>query len=184
MNTQLTENAWHELNNRLKQFIGSKVSDRNDAEDLLQDVFLKLHRHADALESEEKVQSWMYRVTRNAIIDYYRTRKLNVPFEDTRHHNGDAESDDAFKTLATGMRVLVRQLPDPYRQAIELTEFKGMTQKELADHLGISLSGAKSRVQRAREKLKRMLLECCHFEFDRLGKVIHYEPRCACCEKC
>jgi len=180
----IAENTWYELSSRLKQFIGSKVSDRNDAEDLLQDVFLKLHRHADALESEEKVQSWMYRVTRNAIIDYYRTRKQNVPFDETFHHNGDTEPDDAFTTLATGMQALVRLLPEPYRQALELTEFGGMTQKELAEHQGISLSGAKSRVQRARKKVKQMLLECCHFEFDRLGKVIHYEPRCACCKQC
>ena len=52
----------------------------------------------------------------------------------------------------------------------------------LAERLGLSLSGAKSRVQRAREKLKQQLLECCHFELDRRGHIIDYQPRCQCCE--
>jgi RNA polymerase sigma-70 factor (ECF subfamily) len=83
---------------------------------------------------------------------------------------------------------MVDRLPEPYREAIILTEYEGRTQKELAEYLGISLSGAKSRVQRAREKLKIMLLECCYFEFDRRGKVIDYHSRsepcliCSCCD--
>ncbi len=76
---------------------------------------------------------------------------------------------------------MVERLPDDYREALLFTEYEGLTQKELAERLGVSYSGAKSRVQRAREKLKTMLLACCHFEFDRLGKVIDYQPRCACC---
>jgi len=68
-----------------------------------------------------------------------------------------------------------------YREALILTEYQGLTQKELGEKLGISFSGAKSRVQRAREKLKTMLLDCCHFEIDRLGRVIDYQPRCDCC---
>jgi RNA polymerase sigma-70 factor (ECF subfamily) len=62
-----------------------------------------------------------------------------------------------------------------------LTEYQGLTQKELGERLGLSFSGAKSRVQRAREKLKQQLLACCHFELDRRGHVINYQPKCQCC---
>jgi RNA polymerase sigma-70 factor (ECF subfamily) len=72
---------------------------------------------------------------------------------------------------------LISTLPAPYRDALVLTEFEGLTQKEMAERLGISLSGAKSRVQRGREQLKRMLLERCQFEFDRLGRIIDCKPR-------
>ena len=72
---------------------------------------------------------------------------------------------------------MIEGLPDAYREAIVLTEFEGLTQKELADRLGISLSGAKSRVQRARGQLKQMLLGCCQFEFDRRGGIIDCKPR-------
>jgi RNA polymerase sigma-70 factor, ECF subfamily len=68
---------------------------------------------------------------------------------------------------------------------VVLTEFDGLTQQQLADRLGISLSGAKSRVQRGREQLKQMLHECCTFEFDRRGKVIDCTPRRkAACKEC
>jgi RNA polymerase sigma-70 factor (ECF subfamily) len=92
----------------------------------------------------------------------------------------DADRDVA-QELIPNVRVFIGRLPEVYRQAILLTEYEGLTQRELAERLGISLSGAKSRVQRAREKLKRMLLDCCHFEFDRLGRIIDYQPRCQCC---
>jgi len=52
---------------------------------------------------------------------------------------------------------------------------------ELAARLGISISGAKSRVQRARQKVKDMLLTCCHYEFDRRGAILEYRQRCCCC---
>ena len=75
-------------------------------------------------------------------------------------------------------------LPEKYRQALMLTEFRGMKQTELAEQLGISLSGAKSRVQRGREMLRESLLDCCHFEFDRLGGMIAYTLRPDCCQAC
>jgi RNA polymerase sigma-70 factor (ECF subfamily) len=83
--------------------------------------------------------------------------------------------------LAPSVAAMVNALPEPYREALYLTEYQGLSQRELAARLGISLSGAKSRVQRAREKLKQLLLDCCHFEFDRLGRIIDYQPRCTCC---
>jgi len=90
-------------------------------------------------------------------------------------------NDDVVKELLPSIKAMVDSLPADYRQALILTEYEGLTQRELAERLGLSFSGAKSRVQRAREKLKIMLLDCCHFEFDRLGKVIDYQPKCACC---
>jgi len=76
---------------------------------------------------------------------------------------------------------MMNSLPELDRQALILTEYRGLTQKELGERLGLSFSGAKSRVQRAREKLKQMLLACCHFELDRQGHIINYQSRCQCC---
>jgi RNA polymerase sigma-70 factor, ECF subfamily len=77
---------------------------------------------------------------------------------------------------------MVNELPEPYRQALLLTEYQGLNQKQMAERLGISVSGAKSRVQRAREKLRDMLLNCCHFEFDRRGRIVDYYEHCCCCQ--
>jgi RNA polymerase sigma-70 factor (ECF subfamily) len=82
------------------------------------------------------------------------------------------------------MRETVDSLPPLYREALWLTEYQGLSQVEMATRLGISVSGAKSRVQRARQKVKDLLLECCHFEFDRRGKILEYRERCCACDTC
>ncbi len=86
-----------------------------------------------------------------------------------------------MERLTPSINHFIEQLPEPYREAITLTELQGMKQKDLAVKLGISLSGAKSRVQRARKMLKDLFFECCHFEFDRYGTVIDYHPIACCC---
>ena len=83
---------------------------------------------------------------------------------------------------ATALRqAMVAALPAIYRDALRLTEYDGLTQKELAQRLGLTVSGAKSRVQRARQLLRQTLLECCHFELDQRNAIISYQPHCGCC---
>ena len=72
---------------------------------------------------------------------------------------------------------MIANLPSTCRQALMLTTYEGLTQKELSAHLNISVSGAKSRVQRARKRLKAQLLSCCQLELDSFGKIIDYTPR-------
>lgn len=92
--------------------------------------------------------------------------------------------DNTVNEIASCIKAMINHLPEKCRQAIISTEFAGLTQKELGEKLGLSLSGAKSRVQRAREKLKAMLLECCHFEFDRLGNILDYRHKENTCPYC
>ena len=184
-----TEKVWEEFNTGLKQFILKRVPEEQSAEDILQDVFLKIHTHINTLRNEEKLQSWMYQIARNAIYDYYRNPKTtNTALEllEPEHLFApeDDPSDNIIAELTPCIKAMIDSLPNDYREALILTEYHRLTQKQLAEKLGISLPGAKSRVQRAREKLKTMLLDCCHLEFDRLGRVIDYQPRCNCCSAC
>ena len=177
-----TESLWEAFHIKLKQFILKRVPDEQSAEDILQDVFLKIHTHIDSLRNEEKLQGWMYQIARNTITDYYREQRATVELPASLLLPEEPlVVDDVVKELIPSVKAMVDSLPDEYRQALILTEYEGLTQRELAERLGLSFSGAKSRVQRAREKLKGMLLACCHFEFDRLGKVIDYQPKCGCC---
>ena len=182
MNTT-TEHVWETFHAPLQQFIRHRVSDDSTAEDLLQDVFLNIHQHVDTLRDVKKLESWIYQVTRNAIIDYYRSIRTTTTLEDPEALQlaEDLPDEDVISELFPCVRAMVTSLPAQDRQALILTEYQGLTQKELAERLGLSLSGAKSRVQRARAKLKQQLLACCHFELDRRGHVIDYQPRCACC---
>jgi len=176
-----TEKVWEDFNTGLKHFILERVPDEPSAVDILQDVFLKIHAHIDTLREEDKLQSWIYQIARNAITDYYRTHKATPNLPEMPYVPEDP-FDDVVNELIPSVQKMVDNLPADYKEALILIEYEGLTQKELAERLGISLSGAKSRVQRAREKLKVMLLSCCHFDLDRRGHIIDYQPRCHNCE--
>ncbi|HVB23525.1 MAG TPA: RNA polymerase sigma factor SigZ [Ktedonobacteraceae bacterium] len=177
-----TENVWETFNINLKQFILKRVVDEDNAEDILQDVFVKIHTRIHTLRDEEKLQGWIYQIARNAIYDYYRAQRDTLALPDSDMFIAEETlSDSAIEELLPCIREMVESLPAEYQQALILTEYDGLSQKELAARLGISYSGAKSRVQRAREKLKTMLLDCCHFQFDHSGRVIDYQPRLDCC---
>ncbi len=177
-----TENLWETFHIGLRHFILQRIPDEQSADDVLQETFLKIHTHIDTLRDSDRLQSWMYQIARNAIADYYRQQKATVVLsEELPIPEEPVFEDEVIKDLIPSVKAMVESLPAPYREALILTEYEGLSQRELAQRLGLSFSGAKSRVQRAREKLKAMLLHCCHFEFDRLGKIIDYRPNCACC---
>lgn len=178
------ESIWREFSGKLRQFIRGRVSDDATADDILQDIFLKIQTRLGQLEDGSKLQSWIFLMARNAVIDHYRQRKQTVEVPETLVVENQADDPD-LEGLKRAFRRMIDSMPEPYREALVLTEFEGLTQKELAERLGISLSGAKSRVQRGREQLKTMLHDCCTFEFDRRGRVIDCAPRAdAGCEEC
>jgi RNA polymerase sigma-70 factor (ECF subfamily) len=183
MLAEVTEHAWYALHEPLRAFLRKRVRSEEAAEDLLQDVFFRIHTHADTLREEEKLESWIYQIARHRVTDYYRRQKFMLSLEETDQETllEELPEEDIQAELAPSVAAMVNALPEPYREALYLTEYQGLSQRDLATRLGLSFSGAKSRVQRAREKLKQLLLDCCHFEFDRLGRVIDYQPRCACC---
>ncbi len=174
--THTLENIWHDFAGQLRAFIRRRVADDAEAEDILQDVFLKIARRADALPAPEKLPGWIFLIARNAIIDRHRTRKTTVPVPESLVLETDASSGE-LDGLCVAFHRMIRNLPEPFREAIVSTELEGVPQVELAKRLGLSVSGAKSRVQRARLMLKQSLLDCCRFEFDRRGGVADCEPR-------
>lgn len=180
-----TNEVWEEFGDRLKQFILKRVRDEYDAEDIRQDVFLKIHSNIANLKDEARLGAWAYQIARNAIVDYYRHRtETTVLPETTEAIEEPVAGADTTNEVALCLEPTIGHLPEKYREAIILTDFEGLTQKEMAVKLELSLSGAKSRVQRARRQLRDMLLECCHFEFDRLGNILDYQPKAHTCRYC
>jgi len=171
-----TEIIWQELSQALRAFIKRRISNTDDVEDILQEIFIKIHQNLNNLKEETKLQSWVYQISRNAISDYYRRQNILVELPETLPENSTPNV-SLNQELAACLRPLTEHLPDKYRQAITLTEFEGLTQKEMGKRLGLSLSGAKSRVQRGRRELKAILLACCDVEFDRVGNILDYQPR-------
>jgi RNA polymerase sigma-70 factor (ECF subfamily) len=173
----LTESTWQELHRDLSHFISKRGIDPDATDDILQDVFLKIHLRADTLRDEQKLVAWAYQITRNAIADYYRMPQRNVELSETlADDKEDNDDDDLARDFVPCIRPLLDSLPTKYREVLLLTEYQGLSLQAAADQLRLSFSGVKSRVQRARDLLKGILLQCCHFEFDRRGHMIDYYP--------
>jgi RNA polymerase sigma-70 factor (ECF subfamily) len=170
------EQTWRAFAEPLRRFLRGRVSDPSVAEDLLQDVFLKATRGLPRLAEPAKLPGWLFLIARRVVIDHYRTRKETLPLPDDLVASEVPDAREA-EALQAAFRRMVHSLPPPYREAILLTEFAGLTQKEYAERMGISVSGAKSRVQRGRAELKKLLLDCCRFEFDPRGHAFDCEPR-------
>lgn len=185
--------AWNELRDPLARFIARRVADPQDAEDVLQEVLLRIHRNGDQIADADRVMAWVHQIARNAIVDHYRRRAARPELaagaaEELELREQEPPDDGASETLrrelAGCLRPLVERLPEKHREALILTEFEGLTQSEAAARLGISLSGAKARVQRGRAQLKDLLLDCCQVEIDRRGAITEYRSRSGSCERC
>ncbi len=179
-----TTEVWETFHAQLRAFIGARVGASADADDILQNVFVKIHTHIHTLRKQDRLATWVYQITRNAIIDSYRARHphQSMPAE-LGAWDAPQESDPATQ-IGEYLRILVNGLAPKYRTAIILAEYNGLTSEELGRRLGLSVSGAKSRLQRARSQLRKQLLDCCRFEFDHAGNLLDYEPNPNCCAEC
>jgi RNA polymerase sigma-70 factor (ECF subfamily) len=182
MNT--SEKVWQEYHSRLRAFIKSRISDDAATDDILQNVFLKMHTGLASLKDAAKLQSWLYQIARNAIIDYYRLQKPTFDIPEWLTHPEPDSGEKVTQELSNCLQPMIQLLPDIYREAVILSELKGLKQKEVAQMQGTSLSGAKSRVQRGRALLKEMLADCCRLEFDHEGRLCDYERTDKACDAC
>ena len=173
-----TQQIWEDFRAPLRSFIRRRVDDEHVADDLLQETFLKIHNGIGSLNDDQCLTAWLYRIARNIITDHFRKRPLEALGATTIAERPAVTDDDGRgQELAACLGRMVGQLPEKYREAIELAELEGSTQSQVAARLGLSLSGAKSRVQRGREQLKKMLLSCCDVELDNRRRVLDYQPR-------
>ena len=180
--TATVESIWNEVASQLRSFIRSRVRDHAAAEDILQEVFIKIHQKLPTVRASERLEAWVWRITRNAIADHFRRSRPTDPLPDQEPQASQPEPD--LPNISPCVREFINHLEPAYRDALLLTEWQGLTQDEMGKRLALSPSGAKSRVQRARTQLKKLLLDCCDFELDRRGTVIEMTPRQKKCHAC
>jgi RNA polymerase sigma-70 factor (ECF subfamily) len=149
------------------------------AEDILQEVFLKLLTKGDTVKEKGSLHGWLYQVTRNAIVDHWRH---------TRHHEtvsdefpAEADGSPAVRELAQCLQPLIQALPETYREALRQSEIQEIPLKQVAKAQGISLAGVKSCIQRGRRRLKAMLLDCRRVEVAQSGQVVGVDAKSKCC---
>lgn len=178
--TALNESAV-ELRTALHEFVARRVP-LQDAEDVLQDVFVRLQRGLGDVRDDQRLAGWMYQVARHAIADHYRKpgHRREQAVADLSDVPVVVESADASEPPAGLVHATIsfmQRLSAEDREALELTDLQGLTQAEAARRLGLSTPGMKSRVQRARARLRDLLDGCCAIEVDARGGIVDCEPR-------
>ncbi len=187
-----TESVWDQLHANIRGFVGRRVREPADVDDIVQRVFLQVHRALASLRDTEKLQPWIYQTTRRAIADYYRApvRRREVAVgvepdlasvEPAGEWPPDEDGESALRELGGCLRPLIGSLGPSDAQALQLVEFDGLTQVAAAGQLGLSVSGMKSRVQRARVRLRSALEDCCRVALDARGGIRNYEARADSC---
>ena len=188
-----TEAVWTELQASIRGFVARRVRQQADVDDVVQRVFFQVHRALPTLRKTDKLHAWVYQTTRRAIADFYRTPSQNREVatgtvDDIANElpvmEAPEEDEAATRELSTCLRPLMRGLTAADQEALQMVEFDGVTQVEAAARLGLSVSGMKSRVQRARSHLRSALHDCCRIAVDRRGGVISYEGKNGNCESC
>lgn len=175
--------AWRELEAKLRPYVSQRVTSSADVDDIVQEVFLRLHRSVSGLRDGERFGGWVYRIAEHAVADHLRRRARHpvasgvVDELGAEVPNADPSVDGLEADLAECVALFVSKLASPYREAVTVTELGGLTQKDGAEMLGISLSGMKSRVQRGRAQIRRMFEECCEVSVDVRGHVVDCTPR-------
>ena len=153
----------------LRRFLAGRVEP-----DAVDDLFVRIHQKVHHLREEDRLTAWVYRIARNLIVDHYRKRRPEAEQPTPEDLQPQDDVDDR-EDLVASVAPFVEQLSDTYRDAVRLSELEGLTQREVAERLGLSLSGAKSRVQRGRDAIRQMLDDCCQFHRDAAGRVHDFE---------
>jgi RNA polymerase sigma-70 factor (ECF subfamily) len=162
----------------LKAFVFKRVKNKALTDDIVQDVFVKVFTRIDQLKHAEKLTAWVYQIARNTINDHYRRHAKSISPELI---NWESNANLLNECVARCLQQLVMTLPDKYREAFQLSEIENISQTEIADRLGISYSGTKSRVQRARQMLRNKMEALLIVETDSYGNVLTCKDRNPCC---
>ncbi|HEY1212303.1 MAG TPA: sigma-70 family RNA polymerase sigma factor [Bryobacteraceae bacterium] len=174
------EKLWFQFGRQLSEYICVKTGHHDHCHDILQDVFVKIAQNIDKVEQADNIGGYLMRLAGNAVNDHYRAADQRPDLVEVTSESTDTPAvccEPAPRLADCCLRPMIESLPPIYRDALIRTQLEGMSQKELARQLGISVTGARSRVQRAREKLKAVILACCNYQFDRYGNII------GCCGK-
>ena len=177
------ESIWREYSTSLRGFLYSRVSNDADVEDLLQEVLIKTHQNLDTVKSSEKIKPWLFQLTNNTIIDFYRKkgRSKDISAADLWYADDDVVVEQA---LAQCVEPFIRALPKKSADLLLAIDIEGQSQKEYAEKAGISYSTIKSQVQRGRAKLRTLFDDCCSLTLDKHGNVVEFQSKSGGCESC
>jgi RNA polymerase sigma-70 factor (ECF subfamily) len=175
---ETVKGIWKSFDKSLYDLICKKVNHQDHCHDILQEVYIKIIKNIEKVERASNTKSYLLKMADNAVTDYYRQKENksnNELNEDILLADENQFQDSSLQLADCCLRPMIESLDSKYKEALIMTELKGMTQKQYADKTGISLTNAKIRVHRARQKLKEVIQSCCTYNFDSYGNVLGRE---------
>ncbi len=167
--------AWSAHESELRGWLRRRVGNSALADDLLQDLFLKALGQGERFCAVENARAWLFEVARNTLADHLRLAHPMVELPEDLAT--PAEDTDTVDTLTACLPRVLSELHADDREAITLCDLQGMRQADFAKAKGLSLSAAKSRVQRARVRLRTQMSQACQVQVDESGRVSDFVPR-------
>jgi len=186
-NSTLTlETVWGQYQQALKAFLHSKVSNPDDVDDLQQEILIKTHQSLSTVKDADSVKSWLFQLANRTIIDFYRKRARYQRDGELQAEDLWFEQEDASleQEMAECIKPFVDALPEEQSKLLDAVDLQGVSQKQLADKVGISYSTLKSRVQKGRVELRKLFEGCCTLELDKHGNVMECEVKSDGCGSC
>jgi len=171
-----TQEIWNEFNSQVYFYILKRVKDKNIANDVFQNSFLKIHSNLHQLNDPQKLKAWVFRIVNNEIANHF-----NQEPQYSSELPADQADDDTSQDVCCFDK-FIDELPDIYREAIDSVYLQGRKQKEVATQLNISLANVKARLRRGKVILTTQFRECCQYELNKKGKLVG-EPECADCSE-
>lgn len=180
-------NFMSDMRAELVGFVRSRVSDAATAEDIVHNALLKGMQKSESIRDPGRIRPWLFQITRNLVADYYRSRPtMRALDQDAKNLTVDAEVDavDAARGMALCASRMVSMLPEEYTRVIVASELEERKHRDIADEIGISVSGVKSRVQRGRARLRDLVSQCCDMDVNDRGQVLDHSCHRDCgCER-
>lgn len=182
MTKEKFENIWNNFYEYLSNFVENRIFDIESKEDCVQEIFIKINNGLSSLKDDRKLESWIFQIARNTIADFNKQtlKQRRVPLINIDKEIEENENSE----VATWIIPFIEKLPLKYSEPLMHYEIEGLSQEEISKKENISLSGAKSRIQRGRIKLKNALNECCKFEIDKRGNILDYKSKQDNCDNC
>ena len=169
-----------EFYNYLKSYILGKVKDKNVAEDIVQEVMLKLIESHKKSQDIKNIKAWLFQVSRNTIYDYYKKNELEFNLDEDWNIEEESSSELSKILVSDYVIPMIQLLPKDFSKALMLSDIDKIPQKEIALKLNLELSATKMRIQRARKKLRALFTECCNLEYDKQGNFIGCSIKSSC----
>lgn len=172
-----TKIIWAAYSEELRRFILSKTKDKVIVDDLLQEVFIKIHTKISGVKDIDKIKSWVFSVANNTVMDYFRAAKNGLVNRDAQLENETLTSEvkpaNFYEhTEHDCLYGIIKNLDKKYRDPLFMSDIQGYKQQTIADRLGMPLPTVKSRIQRARKKVAQGFMDCCGYELNDKGKLV------------